>query len=74
MECHLLWHFIMSYYSYIVYVSIIISMSTIVICSYMSFWKASATSQLKHAAHLRMCPQKTKLLDDRKNFQFKKGE
>ena len=31
-----------------------------------------ATSQLKHAAHLRMWPQKLNKLDDRKNFQFLK--
>ena len=37
--------------SYIGYFSIILSMSTIAICSYMSCWKAWATSKLKHTAH-----------------------
>ena len=55
--------------SYIGYFSIILSMSTIVICSYMSCWKAWATSKLKHTAHLSGHKKPNKL-DDRKNFQF----
>ena len=58
--------------SYIGYFSIILSMSTIVICSYvhvMSEFKAWATSKLKHTAYL--CGhKKPNKLDDRKNFQF----
>ena len=54
---------------YIVYFSIIISMSTIVICI-CHVERLEATSQLKHASHL--CGHKKLKLDDRKNFQFKK--
>ena len=59
-------------YSYIVYFSIIISMSTIVICT-CHVERLEATSQLKHAADL--CGhKKLSKLDERKNFQFKKGQ
>ena len=32
------------------------------------------TSQLKHAVHLAMWPQKLSKLDDKKSFKLKKGE